>query len=75
MFHINNVCDNTADHRKSFALGMQALTRFGRPVVLIGEDSLQANVSFATRLRIIEQRYACGNAGLQFAVSRLSLMT
>jgi hypothetical protein len=75
MLHINNVCDNTADHRKSFALDVHVLARFGRRVVLIGEGSLEANVGFTTPLRIIQQRFACGNAALQSPVSRLSRMT
>jgi hypothetical protein len=43
--------------RKSFALDVHALARFGRRVclVLIGEDSLEANVGFTVPLRIIEQ--------------------
>jgi hypothetical protein len=35
----------------------------GGGVVLIGEDGLEANVGFMVPLRIIEQRFACGNAG------------
>jgi hypothetical protein len=68
-----NIILNTADHgiillitdRKSFALDVHALARFGRRVclALIGEDSLEANVGFTVPLRIIEQRIACGNAG------------
>jgi hypothetical protein len=49
--------------RKSFA--RDALARFERRVcsVLIGEDSIEANVGFTVPVRITEQRIARGNAG------------
>jgi hypothetical protein len=58
--------------RKSFALDVRALARFGRRVcvVLIGEDILEANVGFTVPLRIIEQRCPLRQrGGLQSAVS------